>query len=150
MFPRSLGVETKDVSRLYIFVSHMCVIWVSVVGVICNCGAADYWKKHNSSHVFCGHLLDRLRHTVWTIMTVALQRVAVIRSCYNTDDLCRQKREKGGRLNYLETKRVLLKVAWLEMFSLLQYRVQINTMYFNPLRRKQVWTIFQYLVCTAQ
>jgi len=31
MFPRILGVETK----LYTFVSHMCVIWVCVAGVIC-------------------------------------------------------------------------------------------------------------------
>jgi hypothetical protein len=42
MFPRSLGLETKHVSKLYIFESHMCVIWVFVVGLICNCSAADY------------------------------------------------------------------------------------------------------------
>jgi len=66
MFPGSLGVETKDVSKLYVFVSHMCVIWVFVVGVICNCSAADYWKKYSykNSPAFCGHLLDRCRHNV--------------------------------------------------------------------------------------
>jgi len=31
MFSRSLGVQTKDVSKLYIFVSCMCVTGVSVV-----------------------------------------------------------------------------------------------------------------------
>jgi len=80
-------------------------------------------QVEKNGSVFYGHLLDRFRHTVRTIMSLALQRVAVIRSCYNTDDLCRQKREKVGRVNYSETKIVLLKVPWLEMFSLLQYWV---------------------------